>query len=394
MRTGRNHEIARLRLTSQQIADPAFRTPEELTSYLGAVQAQDPAAMKWAIGLRLRQANEAAIEQALATGQIVRTWPVRGTLHVVAAEDVHWILALCAPRMIVRNATRYQQLELDATTLRRSITLLRRALKGGKQYTRVEIGAILERNRIATQGQRLIHIIQHAALNGIVCHGPRRGKEFTFTLLNEWVPASKARARSDAIAELTRRYFVGHGPATVRDFTWWSGLSTADARTGIESVASELGTEKLDGQTYWFHPGAYRANTKGACWLLPAFDEYIVAYADRRQVSMRLDGGAPLQTRGGMLDPVVVIDGQVVATWKRARKREHVRIEVTPLARLTAREKKSVAAAAQLYGAFLGSTQSDPNLGANSVTLFLRGPSCEQHRNRRCDGGHSGRGEG
>jgi len=347
-----SERIARLRLTSQQIADPAFRTPDQVVSHLGAVQAQDYAAMKWAIGLRLPQATETAIEHAIASRRIVRTWPMRGTLHVVAAEDVHWMLALCAPRVISRAASRYRQLELDVATLRRSMTLLRRALKGGKQYTRAEIAVILERSGIATQGQRLIHIIQYAALNGVVCHGPRRGKEFTFTLLNEWVPATKPRARNDAIAELSRRYFMSHGPATSRDFTWWSGLTAADARAGMESAASELGTEVLAGRTYWFHPGAYPAKTKDACWLLPAFDEYIVAYADRSDVSARL-GGTPLQTRGGMLDPVLVIDGQVVATWKRASRREHVQLEITPLTRLTVPEKKSVAAAAKIYGAFL-----------------------------------------
>jgi hypothetical protein len=353
MRIAVADDVARGRLTSQQVAEPAFRTPADVVSHLGAVQAQDYAAMKWAIGLRLPQATDADIERALSAAQIVRTWPMRGTLHVVAAEDIHWMLALCAPRTITRAAARHRQLQLDDATLRRSLNVLTASLAGGKQRTRAEIAGALERDGITTIGQRLIHIIQHAALSGVVCHGPRRGKQFTFTLLDEWVPAPKLRARSDAIVELTRRYFVSHGPASVRDFAWWSGLTVADARAGIEGLGSQLTRAEWGGQSYWFDPDITPAETKNACWLLPAFDEYIVAYTDRSAVSARL-GDTPLSRRGGMLDPVVVIDGQVVATWKRSIIKEQVRIDLLPLARLTAREKKAVHAAAQRYGTFLG----------------------------------------
>jgi hypothetical protein len=344
--------IAPIRLGSQQITSPVFHTPNEVVGHLGAVQAQDYAAMKWAIGLRLPGATEATIEQAISDREIVRTWPLRGTLHVVSAADVHWILALCAPRMIARAAYRHRQLELDDATLHRSVKLLRRALKGGKQWTRPEIAAALERDGVTTKGQRLIHIIQHAALHGVICHGPRRGKQFTFALLDEWVPAPKPLERSDAVAELARRYFLSHGPATIRDFTWWSGLTVADARAGIESAGSQLVSEVVDGHAYWFNPDAAPASTKNACWLLPAFDEYVVAYTDRSASGARL-GEAPFPTRGGILDPVVVIDGQVVGTWRRAVERGQVVVKTTPLTRLTTREKKSIVEAARPYGRFL-----------------------------------------
>ncbi len=221
-------DIVYRRLANQQIARPKYRTPHEMVAWLGAMQAQDYLGALWAIGLRLANAAEADIEQAIANRTIVRTWPLRGTLHFVAALDIRWMLELLAPRVIASGRRRQQQLELDDKIIGRIRTVFVRALQGGKQLTRDEMYALLESARISSAGQRGYHILWRLAHEGIICCGARKGKQPTFTLLAEWVPNAKSLKRDEALAELTRRYFTGHGPATLQDFVWWSGLRVSD----------------------------------------------------------------------------------------------------------------------------------------------------------------------
>jgi hypothetical protein len=346
--------IAAERLNRQHIIAPACATPRDVVSWFGAVQAQDFAAMKWALGLRMREATDARVEAAIADGTIVRTWPLRNTLHVVATEDVRWMLALTGARMLARAASRYGQLELDDKTLRRSEAVLQRALEDGAQLTRVEIADALQRSRINTGGQRLIHIIQYAAVRGTICSAARRGKQFTFALLDDWIPAQEPWERERSLAELARRYFTSHGPAQLRDYVWWSGLTVADARGGIELAGADLETIDVDGIAHVRGSNAvHAADVTDSCVLLPFYDEYTVAYADRSAVSLRLRD-APFPSRGGILDPVVVCGGQVVATWKRTLQRTRVAITVSQLAKLTKKELRRVERAAQQYGEFVG----------------------------------------
>ena len=321
-------DIAAQRLNRHHITAQTHSAARDVVAWFGAVQAQDFGAMKWGVGLRLREADDARVEAAIAGRTIVRTWPLRGTLHVVAAEDVRWLLALTGPRMLARAATRYRQLELDDATLQRTETVLQRALESGAQLTREEIARALQRSRIDPSGQRLIHIIQYAAIRGIICHGARRGRQFTFTLLDDWLPAQPPWERERALAELARRYFTSHGPAQLRDYVWWSGLTIADARRGIELVKGELESGEVEGVTYLCGPASIPTHdVKDTCVLLPYYDEYTVAYADRRAISLRLKS-APFPSRGGILDPVIVCGGQVVGTWKRTLQRDRVAISV------------------------------------------------------------------
>ena len=220
-------DIAQRRLGNQSIAPAASLTPGEVVKRLGAVQAQDYLGALWALGLRMQRAVEADIEQAIANREIIRTWPMRGTLHFVAAEDVRWMLALLTPRILARAARRHQQLALDEATFARSETLFTNALENGRSLTRNQMMDVLEQAGISTKGQRGYHILGWAAQNGLICFGPRQGKQHTFVLLDEWLPSGKSLSREEALAELAHRYFTGHGPATIQDFIWWSGLPAA-----------------------------------------------------------------------------------------------------------------------------------------------------------------------
>ena len=346
--------IAHLRLYQQHIAASSFKKPAEAVAWLGAVQAQDYLGALWAVGLRLQHAAEAGIEQALAEGSLIRTWPMRGTLHFVAAADVRWMLELLTPRMIAGAAGRHRHLGLDEAAFARSRDAFTRALQGGRQLPRREMMQVLESAHISTAGQRGIHILGRLAQEGLICFGARQGKQQTFTLLAEWAPHAKSMAREEALAELAKRYFTGHGPAGLQDFVWWSGLTTSDARAGIEMARPQLVQEVIDGQTCWLSPSMPAAKElPSAAYLLPAFDEYLVGYKDRRAV---LD---PLHVKrinagGGLLSPTIVIQGRVVGTWKRELKKGRVVLTPSPFAELKKNEQRLLSAAAGRYGEFLG----------------------------------------
>jgi hypothetical protein len=347
-----NAHIAHQRLFHQHLALPNFQKPGDVVAWFGAVQAQDYLGALWAVGLRMPDASEAAIEQAIAAGVIVRTHPMRGTWHFVAAADIHWLLALMAPRNIARNAAWYRQLELDDATLAASSAVFARALQGGKQLTRRELAAALEQTGISTAGLRLTFLLSRAEIEGIICSGARRGKQFTYALLDEMVPAPRTLAREEAVAELVRRYFTSHGPATVQDFVWWSSLTTADARAGLDVVKSHLTRQVIDGQTYWLAPSTPAAPADPpTAYLLPPYDEYTVAYTDRSAV---LDPAYAEQTRNGIFSPIIVVDGQIVGVWSRAFKKNAVVITTNRFIPLSEVQEQALAAARNRYSRFIG----------------------------------------
>lgn len=348
-------EIARRRLHQQSIAPAAGTSPEAVVARLGAMQAQDYLGALWAIGLRQPQATEAGVEAAIAAGKIVRTWPVRGTLHFVAAADVRWMLALQAPRMVAKTAHRQRQLKLDEATLTRSEAVITQALRDGQRLTRPEILAALEQAGISTAGQRGYHLLRRAACHGLICFGPRQGKQETFVRLDDWLPDSPTLSREEALAELARRYFTGHGPATLADFIGWSGLTTAEARAGLERVEAELASADVDGLSYWHAPTAPPADIASTtAWLLPAFDEYLLGYRERQAVLDPKFATRIVPGGNGMFKPMIVIDGRVVGTWQRTLRKTKVLLKLDPFERLSPPQRDAVAIAAEPYGRFLG----------------------------------------
>lgn len=349
-----NLDIARQRLHNQHITQRTFETPQALVEWLGAVQSQDFAAAKWALGLRLQSVTDDDIEQAFTDGAILRTHVMRPTWHFVSPVDIRWLLALTAPRVHAATAYYTRKLELDDAVFMRSQDVLAKALQGGKQLTRDELASALEQAGIATEGeQRVTNIMMRAELDGVICSGARRGKQFTYALLAERAPQARSLDRDEALAELTLRYFMSHGPATTQDFVWWSGLTAADVRTGLAMVTSHLLHETIDGQTYWFPPPAPpRQNLSQTAYLLPNFDEYTVGYTDRSAIFDTLHTNK-LDPRSGLLANTMVLDGQIVGTWRRTFKKNAVAIEANPFVPLSNTETRAFAAPANRYAEFL-----------------------------------------
>ena len=345
--------IPRHRLHNQRIVSSTFEHPGQAVAWFGAMQAQDYAGVKWAIGLRCREATEASVEQAIVDRSIIRTWLQRGTLQVVAAADIHWMLALLAPRLIAQSARRRRQLELDDAVLTRSAGIITRLLQEHKQLTRANLLLELEQAGIATPGARGYHILRHAGLEGLVCFGPMQGKEQTFVLLDEWAPRGRQLPRDEALAELARRYFSSHGPAVLDDFVWWSGLSKKEAQAALEMAKSQLHAEIIDGETYWRPPTDLASQeTSPAAHLLPAYDEYYLGYKNRDAVlDARYDKKAV--SSSGVFRPMIVIDGQIVGTWKQTLKKGSVAITLNLFRAFTASEDQALQTAVNQYGTFL-----------------------------------------
>ncbi len=351
-------DIAILRLHNQRIIGGGAGNPLQLAKHMGAMQAQDYYGALWAIGLRTGQTEKEVIK-ALKRTEIVRTWPQRGTLHVVPADDAKWLVGLSADRLLKGAKLRREQLELDDTTLARSKQAVVTALRGGKLLSRPKMMETLEQAGISTKLNRGYHILWYLSQTGITFIGPMEGKQQTFGLLDEWVPRAKLLSRTEGIAELTKRYFTSHGPATIQDFIWWAGLTTADAKAGLEANLTAnralFDTQKVDGKEYWFpktttNPAPALASTL----LLPGFDEYMLGYKDRSAALHADHTGKIVPGGNGMFLSTIVINGQVVGTWKRTIKKDHVLIIASPFRHLSKADMKLVGQAAERYGRFLG----------------------------------------
>jgi len=341
-------DVVSQRLENQKLSASDFKKPVDVVRWLGAVQAQDFNAAKWALGLRMRAATDADVEEAFNQGQILRTHLMRPTWHFVSPEDIRWLLQLTAPRVNLRCGPNYRKLELDNATFKRSNKALTKALKGGKHLTRSELKKVLNQAGISADDTvRMAHLLVRAELDGVVCSGPRVGKQFTYALLEERVRPTKPLAREEALAKLTQRYFTSHGPATLQDFIWWSGLTTIDAKHGVQIVNGDLRKEFIEEKVY-LSPRAVKATKRvHSAHLLPAFDEYTVAYKDRQTLFARTNGEA---STWGLLGPIVIVDGRVAGTWKRTNDE----IDLQLSKELMEPEQIAITSAVDRYATFLG----------------------------------------
>ena len=350
-----NLNIAHNRLQNQHISQHSLEKAENAVSWLCAVQAQDYAAAKWALGLRMQYSTDESLEQSFTEGTILRTHVMRPTWHFVSPIDIRWLLTLTAPRINAGNASWYRRLELDDTLFKHSNTVLTKALQGGKQLTRAELVSVLQRaNIFADNLLRFTYIIMRAELDGIICSGARRGKQFTYALLDERAPQARTLDRDEALAELARRYFTSRGPATLQDFVWWSGLTVADARNGLEMMTSQLMHEVIDGQTYWCSDSRPSAKDPSqTMYLLPNFDEYIVGYTDRSAV-FDSSHTQKLDSRENVLfQHIIVRDGEVIGTWRRTLKKDSVFLTSYLFTTLNEAEERALADSANRYGSYL-----------------------------------------
>lgn len=333
------------RLRNQRLTHTTFRRAHDVVSWLGAVQAQDFAGATWGLALRARDLTAASIEREFAAGRILRTHVLRPTWHFVAADDIRWLQMLTGPRVQAINLSYGRRLGVDPRTFTRARGVIERALEGGHHLTREELAVALRNRRIVASGQLLAHLVMGAELDGAICSGPRRGKQFTYALLAERAPQARVLSRDEALATLAIRYFQSHGPATVHDFAWWSGLTVAAARAAAASVRDrELvlsAPPRLD-------------RAPGANFLLPNYDEYLIAYKHRGAV---ID---PQRARNlGMFTSLefphhIVLGGRVAGSWRRTIGPQAASVTLEFYARPTAKDRAALVAEAARYGRALG----------------------------------------
>jgi len=349
----KSSELVQLRLANQHLASPKFKNPAEIVQHLGAVQAQDYTGAKWAIGQRLQGVTDAMIEKAFTDGDIIRTHVMRPTWHFVHPEDIRWMLELTAPRVQAIASFRHRQLKLDRDIFSKCEKALVKALNGGRQLMRNDVAEVLQQAGIATDEQRFVHIMMQMELIGLICSGGRQGKQFTYALFEERVPKVKSLARDEALAKLAERYFIAHGPATLQDYVWWSGLTVADAKAGLEMIKDKLTSQVFEGNTYWFAEHSSILKTNSAAYLLPNYDEYIVSYKDRSATieSVHLNKADP---RGTIFNNTIIINGRVIGLWKHTFKKDSVVLEISPFKSLSKANESAVNSAAKRYARFLG----------------------------------------
>ena len=343
-------ELVLRRMTNQRMVGGGTGTPEELLGRMGCIQAQDFAQAKWAIGVRGAAVAEADVDAAFQDGRILRTHVLRPTWHFVLPSDIRWMLALTAPRIRKFCQPYHKKLELDAAVFKRSRKVLEKTLGGGRMVTRIEIGEAFGRAKINTDDIRMNFLLMDAELEGLICSGPRKGRQFTYALLEERASAAPVLAAEQAVGELAARYFSSRGPATVADFAWWSGLTIGETKRGWEMVKGGLERTVMEKKEYWFSGDRAAAGAVPAVLLLPAFDEYLVAYKERTDVLAR----AYEKESSHGLKPVVLVNGRVTGVWRREIKDGESTIEVSLFEKKGNAVQASLRKQAERYAKFAG----------------------------------------
>jgi hypothetical protein len=350
--TADRQRLTALRLSAQGIAAPGLTSPAAVVRHLLAMQAQDYAGALWSVGLRTPSCTAADVTRALADREIVRSWPMRGTLHLTAAEDLGWMLQLTGARIFASAAGRHRQLGLEEAHFTLARSTAETELGGGVILSRTALLAAFASAGIDVTGQRGSHLLLALSVRGVLVFGPADGTTQTFALLDEWVQHPRHLDADEALAEFVLRYFEGHGPATIRDFAWWSSLTLTDARRGLALVEAVLERLEVDGVIY-YHRGGLEPALPGV-HALPGFDEYVLGYQDRGAQLAPEFFEAIVPGANGMFRSTVVVDGQIVGTWRRSMTAKAVTVEVEPLLPLSARSRTRFNRALARYGDFVG----------------------------------------
>lgn len=352
-------QIAQHRLRSHRIVPADLSSAAGAARHMLALQAQDHRGGLWSVALRTPHLTEQDVELAIASRELVRTWPMRGTLHLLAAQDVRWMVALLAPRATMAAAGRRRELGLDEGTLAKARDVITGALAGGGCLPRGDLFQVLDHGGIDPAGQRGSHVLRYLAETGVLCFGPRSGAQPAFVLLDEWVPPSPGKDREQAIAELARRYMTGHGPASLRDFAGWGRLTVTDARRGLEDAGQHLESAEADGVRYWFAPDGFARDGDGlpgdSVRLLPGFDEFILGYKDRSAVLAAEHSERIVPGGNGMFRATVLVNGRVAGTWSVTRRAREQRIIIEPFTGIDPRLHDLLDKEADRYGRYIGS---------------------------------------
>jgi hypothetical protein len=343
-------QLLQIRLQNQQLSQQQFTTPGEVVEWMGAVQAQDYLGALWSLGMRLPSTIESEIEKATIDRTIVRTWPMRGTLHFVSPKDIRWMLKYLAVRVQSKVGSVFKREGLDAKQFTKAMKLWEKALLGGKSLTRDEMYDVLEKGKLSSKGMRGLLMLGYAAQEGLLCFGARQGKQQTFVLLDEWLPENKNDlSKEEALKRLAEIYVRSHGPILVEDLAWWSGLTKTESTSAINSIKDQLVSEKINDKTYWLFPPSEEIKTKSICSLLPTYDEFGIAYKDRTPIIHKTD----LKQVGGVFTSGIMHNGKITGVWRRELVKDIVEIEIKPFAKYSPAQKKAVMSTIKAYSKFL-----------------------------------------
>ena len=323
-------DVARMRLIAQGLVEP-IGDAAEVVRHLGCTQAQDYPGSTASIALRTRERTLVGVRAAYDAGTIVRSWPMRGTLFAVAAEDLGWMLGVTAAAVQRSTVKRRAELGLTDDILARSAAVAREALAGGG-LVRADVLAAWAEAGLPVDAGRGYHQLFHLAVDGVICLGPTDGTQQRFVLTQEWITAPRRLEGTDAVAEWWLRYATSHGPASVAEFRWWTKLLARDVAPAVEAVRDRLTTIEVDGQELWLAPDLpdrYARLAKDAArpFLLPGFDEVVLGYGDRSYVMTREQEALVVPGRNGVFKPTLVVDGRAVGTWTKPT-RKGVAVEI------------------------------------------------------------------
>lgn len=342
-----------MRLWNQHIAGANLKSAREVVAWMGAMQAQDYAMSKWAIGSRWAEAVDKTIEAAISKGEILRTHLLRPTWHWVAAEDIYWLLELTAPRIKTSMTSRHRELELTEAVVKKGLRVIEKALSGQKHLTREDLLKEFAKAGLKMDGPRIAHLMLVAELAQLVCSGASKGKQQTYALLGERVPKARRLSREESLAELAARYFTSHGPASLQDFVWWAGLTATDAKKALEMVKNDFTSLTAEGETYWYkEAAAIPGSLKNTVFFLPAFDEFIISYKNR-SILLAAEHHSKTISNNGIFRPVIVMDGVVEGIWSRTVKKDKVEIQIHFFQSARKNNKNQIQKAADRLGDFL-----------------------------------------
>jgi Winged helix DNA-binding domain len=349
--------VLRLRMESLLLGTRRLDSPLEIVTWFGAMQAQDLASGKWSFGVRLPGSTERDIDAAIESGEVLRTWPMRGTIHFVPPADATWMLAHTGEKALAGAAARREYLGLDLATVDKAADILQTALRGGKRLTRSEAVQVLNDNGIATAGQHSYHIIWYVSQIGITCIGPNEGKEQTIVLLDEWAGPQRSFERRQGLAELALRYFRSHGPTSHQDFMGWAGITAKEAKGAIADNEPNLVSAPFQGSEYWMLaslPDSVSTRSGVATVALPGFDEYLLGFKDRTLMLAADHKHKIIPGNNGVFQSTIVDAGRAIGIWKRAVKKTKVDITTAPFEPPTSAQRTRIERAFTQYGKYVG----------------------------------------
>lgn len=345
-------DLLSIRLENQFLTTEKLTTPEKIVAHFGAVQSQDYVGAKWALGQRLKNATDATLENAFNKGEMLRTHVMRPTWHFVSPKDIRWMLELTKPRVKQAMSSYNKLLELDDDVFDNSIKIFQKAFENENHLTRHELKKHLDTAGIPTNVQRLAHIVMNAELDGIICSGPREEKQFTYALIEKRVLKSNKLTKEEALKELAQRYFTSHGPATIKDFVWWSGLLTSDAKSGIEMLGADLKQEDIDGLAYFYFPSKISEIGENF-FLLPNYDEYAIAYKNRDAFYNPEASNSLIPFGQNAFSHMMVFKGVIRGMWKRTITKDKLVITPQFVSTPTQKEMAELEKATAKYAKFL-----------------------------------------